>query len=183
MAQIKGIKEIMICTYDLEKEDLAKLTSIKLKEIINNKLQESSQLLYVYDEYGFDTDSALSIEVCYEEIDSTPVVQEGMVRLVFWQELEQCNVNADLNELSGNVTLNLKGNTYGCMSDWGYQSFEFITSNDGTELFLESESYGDENKTIYFLNSKKECAYSINDIDNNITFDEEFEEMKKDYCN
>ncbi len=55
MAQIKGIKEIMICTHDLEKEDLANLTSIKLKELINNKLQESAQLLYVYDEYGFDS--------------------------------------------------------------------------------------------------------------------------------
>ena len=72
MAQIKGIKEIMICTHDLEKEDLDNLTSIKLKELINNKLQESAQLLYVYDEYGFEADSALSIEVCYEEIDSTP---------------------------------------------------------------------------------------------------------------
>ena len=183
MSQIKGIKEIMICTEDLKKEDLNKLTSIKLKELINEKLLEASQLLYVYDEYAFETDSDLRIDVCYEEIDSTPVVEEGMVRLVFWQELEQCNVNIDLKELSGNVTLNLKGNTFGCMNDWGYQSFEFITSNDGTELFLESESYGDENKTIYFLNSKKECAHSINDIDNNVTFDEEFEEMKKDYCN
>jgi len=116
MAKIKGIKEIMICTHDLEKADLGKLTSIKLKELINNKLLESSQLLYVYDEHSFETDSALSIEVCYEGVDSTPVVKEGMVRLVFWQELEQCNVNADLNELSGNVTLNLKGNTIGAIS-------------------------------------------------------------------
>ena len=136
MAQIKGIKEIMICTYDLKKKDLDKLTPIKLKELINNKLQESSQLLYVYDEYSFETDSNNSIEICYKEIDSTPVVQEGMVRLVFWKELEQCNVNANLNELSGNVTLNLIGNTYGCMHDWGYHSFEFIRSDDGTELFL-----------------------------------------------
>ncbi len=36
MAQIKGIKEIMICTYDLKKEGLDKLTSIKLQELINN---------------------------------------------------------------------------------------------------------------------------------------------------
>jgi hypothetical protein len=114
MSQIKGIKEIMICTEDLKKEDLNKLTSIKLKELINEKLLEASQLLYVYDEHAFETDSDLSIDVFYEEIDSTPVVEEGMVRLVFWQELEQCNVNIDLNELSGNVTLNLKGNTYGC---------------------------------------------------------------------
>ena len=183
MSQIKGIKEIMICTEDLQKEDLDKLTSIQLKELINNKLLEASQILYVYDEYALETDSGLNIEVIYKEGDSSPPVPEGMVRLVFWQELEQCNVNADLNELRGNVTFNLKGNTYGCMSDWGYQSFEFITTNDGTELFLESESYGDENKTIYFLNSKKECVYSINDIDNNISLDEEFEDMKKDYCN
>ena len=182
ISQIKGIKEIMICTEDLKKEDLDKLTSIQLKELINKKLLEASQILYVYDESAFETDFGLNIEVIYKEGDSSPPVPEGMVRLVFWQVLEQCNVNADLNELSGNVTFNLKGNTYGCMSDWGYQTFEFITSNDGTELFLESESYGDENKTIYFLNSKKECAYSINDIDNNISLDEEYEEMKKDYC-
>ena len=31
MSQIKGTKEIMICTEDLQKEDLDKLTSIQLK--------------------------------------------------------------------------------------------------------------------------------------------------------
>lgn len=45
MSQIKGIKEIMICIEDLKKEDLNKLTSIKLKELINEKLLEASQLL------------------------------------------------------------------------------------------------------------------------------------------
>jgi hypothetical protein len=181
--KINGIKEIMIFTKDLEKSFLINLTSQQLIELINTSLSEESTLTYVYNEYEFDNNSELNIKVNYQEADTTPPVPEGMVRLVFWQELDEGNVSADLIGLQGDVTLNLKGNTYGCMDDWEYQTFDSLFTNTGTELFLESESYGNEKIYVYFLNSKKECAYSIADINSNDNLDEEFEEMKLDYCN
>ena len=181
--KINGIKEIMIFTKNLEKSFLKNLTSQQLTELINTSLSEESTLTYVYNEYEIDINSELNIKFNYQVADATPPVSEGMVRLVFWKELEDGNVSADLIELQGDLTLNLKGNTYGCMDDWGYQTFDSLFTNTGTELFLESESYGNEKIYVYFLNSKKECSYSIADIIYNDNLDDEFEEMKLDYCN
>ena len=161
--KIYGLKEIMICTKDIEKSFLSNLTSKELVELIITSLEEESTTLYVYDEYQFSHNSKFNIDINYQEADTTPPVTKGFIRLVFWQELDNGEARIDC-ELAGNIILNLRGNTFGCMNDWGYETFNRIITNEGTELFLETESFGNEVINVCFLNFKKECLLSIEDI-------------------
>ena len=194
MTIINGITKLVIFTEDITKEVLMKMTPEELKELINTGLINTRKSAYAYDAKNFGTDSGISIKVNYKEADKTEPIAEGMLRIVALAEVpEKVACDYNLSDI-GDITLKINGNSFGCMNGLGYQTFQYSPEASGSDglyiLSLQTNFKGGrprnlelyENKTVYFLNSKKECSYSINDIDRNKLYDEKVEEMKGDYC-
>jgi len=186
MTIINGITELRIFTDDITKEVLIKMTSEELKELINTGLINTIKSAYAYDTNNFGTDSGINIKVNYKEADKTEPIASGMLRIVALVEIpEKVACDYNLSDI-GDLTLKINGNSFGCMNGLGYQTFEYSPEARGSEglyvLSLETNFKGGrprnldlyKNKTVYFLNSKKECVYSINNLENNIRLDEKY---------
>tara|TARA_Y100000031_G_scaffold55554_1_gene63172 strand:- start:192 stop:596 length:405 start_codon:yes stop_codon:yes gene_type:complete len=103
----------------------------------------------------------IKCNVEHSEENLLPAIEENKIRLVCWEMLEETNATVDIPDNISELTLKIKGNTYGCMDDWGNKAFEaysFIAGNEDKNLFFESESFGNaEEKLFYFLDSKGNC--------------------------
>ena len=178
MKSITGIKEIMIGSKDMSLIEFLGLSGEKIKDIIDVALLEESNLLYILDAPVFTIDN-LMVETIYINQDITHEIPEGFIRLVFWSELQNTNASMEVN--TGNIPtkLTFHGNNYGCLDDWGYSAFSMITTEKDDEVFLESESFGSETKTVYFLDSNKSCEHSIRDLDNNPDFNQEMIDIQR----
>ena len=54
--------------------------------------------------------------------------------------LEETNATVDIPDNISELTLKIKGNTYGCMDDWGNKAFEaysFFAGNEDKNFFFE----------------------------------------------
>ena len=103
----------------------------------------------------------IKCNVEHSEENLLPAIEENKIRLVCWEMLEETNATVDIPENISELTLKIKGNTYGCMDDWGNKAFEtysFIAGEEEKDLFFESESFGNtEEKLFYFLDSNGNC--------------------------
>ena len=81
----------------------------------------------------------VNCKVQYSEENLLPAVDENKIRLVCWEMLEETNATVDIPDNISELTLKIKGNTYGCMDDWGNKAFEaysFFAGNEDKNLFF-----------------------------------------------
>ena len=179
--EVKGIKEIMLCQFSIEKTELYSMDPSELKELINNKILEESEQVFVVDKNKFTiSDYKGAVEVEYDIHPPDEPVEDNHVRLVCWEELEGAKVNIEIPNRLDSLNLILQGSTYGCMDDWGFDTFQYCdlkTPDEEYYPFFESESFGEqEDKVLYFIDSNGNCE-SIRDLDNNEDIESEFSEI------
>jgi hypothetical protein len=194
-----GIRELMLFNCEINSNELLTMNHDELKSLIDSKLSEESFLVYRLDEWnGLDEgilnqsentnlfldeklfkhsgDEKINCKVIYNEKNQLPELNENQVRLVFWEELNESSASIDIAENIDNINLVINGNTFGCMDDWGYETFtEYSFTSAGKELdiYLSSESYGGQKeKVVYLINSNGDCG-SIRDLDYNDNFADE----------
>lgn len=185
---IDGVSEMMLHHCVLNKKDFFNMSAQELKEFINEKIIEESFQIFVLTESFVDGAMKLEFKIGdgieilskveYSEKNQLPAIQEDQIRLVFWEMLEDSNIEVDIPDNIKEITFKVEGNTYGCMDEWGNMAFEkysFISKNKDLEIFFESESSGNvKEKIVYFLNSKGNCeSISINE-----NFEDELSEIK-----
>ena len=193
MTILNGLTKIRISMEDITKESFKNMSSEELKSLIQNGLLNTRKKAYVYDTNNFGTDFGIELKVDFEESDKTQPVADGTLRIVALIEIpEKVSCDWDLSELDltgvEDFTIKINGNSFGCMNSLGYQTFEFppevrgnkevyilsLDTNDKTNfkggLPVNLELY--KNMSVFILNEKKECIYSINNLENNLRLDE-----------
>jgi hypothetical protein len=169
--KIHGLSEIMLFHCDMDKKELFQTDRRDYSDLIDEKLLNESAQVFVLRESFQDNDlvfdfkigdgSEIKCNVEYSEENLLPAIEENKIRLVCWEMLEETNTSIDIPENISELTLKIKGNTYGCMDEWGNKAFEAYSFNAGNEdknLVFESESFGNtEEKLFYFLDSNGNC--------------------------
>ena len=171
--KVHGLSEIMIFHCDMDKDELFQTARRDYSDFIDEKiLSESYQAFILRESYDSNLDlyvldfkigdgNEINCKVQYSEENLLPAIDENKIRLVCWEKLEETNATIDIPDNISELTLKIKGNTYGCMDDWGNKAFEaysFIAGNKDKDLFFESESFGNiEEKLFYFLDSNGKC--------------------------
>ena len=169
--KIFGLSEIMLFHCDMDKKELFQTDRRDYSDFIDEKLLNESSQVFVLGESFSDLKIAVNFKIgdgneinCkieYSEENQLPAIEENKIRLVCWEMLEETNASIDIPEGISELNLKIKGNTYGCMDDWGNKAFEnysFIAENEDQELYFESESFGNiEEKVFYFIDSNGNC--------------------------
>ena len=120
---------------------------LKLKEFVNEKIiEESFQILFTKFVDGamkleFKIGDGIEIlsKVEYSEKNQLASNSRRSNWLVFWEMLEDSNIEVDIPDNIKEITFKVEGNTYGCMDEWGNMAFEkysFISKNKDLEIFL-----------------------------------------------
>ena len=169
--KIFGLSEIMLFHCDMDKKELFQTDRRDYSDFIDEKLLNESSQVFVLGESFSDLKIAVNFKIgdgneinCkieYSEENQLPAIEENKIRLVCWEMLEETNASIDIPEGISELNLKIKGNTYGCMDDWGNKAFEnysFIAENEDQELYFESESFGNiKEKVFYFIDSNGNC--------------------------
>ena len=169
--KIHGLSEIMLFHCDMDKKELFQTDRRDYSDFIDEKLLNESSQVFVLGESFSDLKIAVNFKIgdgneinCkieYSEENQLPTIVENKIRLVCWEMLEETNASIDIPEGISELNLKIKGNTYGCMDDWGNKAFEnysFIAGNEDQELYFESESFGNiKEKVFYFIDSNGNC--------------------------
>lgn len=169
--KIHGLSEIMLFHCDMDKKELFQTDRRDYSDFIDEKLLNESSQVFVLGESFSDLKIAVDFKIgdgneinCkieYSEENQLPAIEENKIRLVCWEMLEETNASIDIPEGISELNLKIKGNTYGCMDDWGNKAFEnysFIAGNEDQELYFESESFGNiKEKVFYFIDSNGNC--------------------------
>ena len=169
--KIHGLSEIMLFHCDMDKKELFQTDRRAYSDFIDEKLLNESSQVFVLGESFSDLKIAVNFKIgdgneinCmieYSEENQLPAIEENKIRLVCWEMLEETNASIDIPEGISELNLKIKGNTYGCMDDWGNKAFEnysFIAENEDQELYFESESFGNiKEKVFYFIDSNGNC--------------------------
>ena len=169
--KIHGLSEIMLFHCDMDKKELFQTDRRDYSDFIDEKLLNESSQVFVLGESFSDLKIAVDFKIgdgneinCkieYSEENQLPAIEENKIRLVCWEMLEETNASIDIPEGISELNLKIKGNTYGCMDDWGNKAFEnysFIAENEDQELYFESESFGNiKEKVFYFIDSNGNC--------------------------
>ena len=169
--KIHGLSEIMLFHCDMDKKELFQTDRRDYSDFIDEKLLNESSQVFVLGESFSDLKIAVDFKIgdgneinCkieYSEENQLPAIEENKIRLVCWEMLEETNASIDIPEGISELNLKIKGNTYGCMDEWGNKAFEnysFIAENEDQELYFESESFGNiEEKVFYFIDSNGNC--------------------------
>lgn len=176
--RINGISELMLFHCILNKTELTGMTPDSLKQIIDQKLLDESDQVFLLDKdnFSFIGEKQVASSIQYTERDHLPEIEKDYIRLVFWEEFGGANVNIDIPENIDEVSLVIDGNTFGCMDDWGFETFadySFIAAGKELDIYFNSESYGEQkDKVVYLINSSGNCE-SIRDLDCNDNFKDE----------
>tara|TARA_B100000787_G_scaffold101655_1_gene75143 strand:+ start:166 stop:702 length:537 start_codon:yes stop_codon:yes gene_type:complete len=155
----------------MDKKELFQTDRRDYSDFIDEKLLNESSQVFVLGESFSDLKIAVNFKIgdgneinCkieYSEENQLPAIEENKIRLVCWEMLEETNASIDIPEGISELNLKIKGNTYGCMDDWGNKAFEnysFIAGNEDQELYFESESFGNiKEKVFYFIDSNGNC--------------------------
>ena len=169
--KVHGLSEIMIFHCDMDKDELFQTARRDYSDFIDEKILSESYQAFILRESYSDNGLILDLKIgdgneikCnveYSEENLLPAIEENKIRLVCWEMLEETNATIDIPDNISELTLKIKGNTYGCMDDWGNKAFEaysFFAGNEDKNLFFESESFGNlEEKLFYFLDSEGNC--------------------------
>ena len=169
--KVHGLSEIMIFHCDMDKDELFQTARRDYSDFIDEKILSESYQAFILRESYSDNGLILDLKIgdgneikCnveHSEENLLPAIEENKIRLVCWEMLEETNATVDIPDNISELTLKIKGNTYGCMDDWGNKAFEaysFIAGNEDKDLFFESESFGNtEEKLFYFLDSIGKC--------------------------
>ena len=169
--KVLGLSEIMLFHCDMDKDELFQTDRRDYSDFIDEKILSESYQAFILRESYSDNGLILDLKIgdgneikCnveYSEENLLPAIEENKIRLVCWEMLEETNATVDIPDNISELTLKIKGNTYGCMDDWGNKAFEaysFFAGNEDKNLFFESESFGNtEEKLFYFLDSKGNC--------------------------
>ena len=169
--KIFGLSEIMLFHCDMDKKELFQTDRRDYSDFIDEKLLNESSQVFVLGESFSDLKIAVNFKIgdgneinCkieYSEENQLPAIEENKIRLVCWEMLEETNASIDIPEGISELNLKIKGNTYGCMDEWGNKAFEnysFIAENEDQELYFESESFGNiKEKVFYFIDSNGNC--------------------------
>ena len=169
--KIHGLSEIMLFHCDMDKKQLFQTDRRDYSDFIDEKLLNESSQVFVLGESYSDNEllvdfkigdgNEINCKIEYSEENQLPAIEENKIRLVCWEMLEETNASIDIPEGISELNLKIKGNTYGCMDEWGNKAFEnysFIAENEDQELYFESESFGNiEEKVFYFIDSNGNC--------------------------
>ena len=169
--KIHGLSEIMLFHCDMDKKELFQTDRRDYSDFIDEKLLNESSQVFVLGESYSDNElvvdfkigdgNEINCKIEYSEENQLPAIEENKIRLVCWEMLEETNASIDIPEGISELNLKIKGNTYGCMDEWGNKAFEnysFIAENEDQELYFESESFGDiKEKVFYFIDSNGNC--------------------------
>ena len=168
--KIHGLSEIMLFHCDMDKKELFQTDRRDYSDFIDEKLlNESSQVFVLGESYSYKESvdfkigdgNEINCKIEYSEENQLPAIEENKIRLVCWEMLEETNASIDIPDGISELNLKIKGNTYGCMDEWGNKAFEnysFIAGNEDQELYFESESFGNiEEKVFYFIDSNGNC--------------------------
>ena len=169
--KIHGLSEIMLFHCDMDKKELFQTDRRDYSDFIDEKLLNESSQVFVLGESYSDNElvvdfkigdgNEINCKIEYSEENQLPAIEENKIRLVCWEMLEETNASIDIPEGISELNLKIKGNTYGCMDEWGNKAFEnysFIAENEDQELYFESESFGNiEEKVFYFIDSNGNC--------------------------
>ena len=169
--KIHGLSEIMLFHCDMDKKELFQTDRRDYSDFIDEKLLNESSQVFVLGESYSDNElvvdfkigdgNEINCKIEYSEENQLPAIEENKIRLVCWEMLEETNASIDIPDGISELNLKIKGNTYGCMDEWGNKAFEnysFIAENEDQELYFESESFGNiEEKVFYFIDSNGNC--------------------------
>ena len=169
--KIHGLSEIMLFHCDMDKKELFQTDRRDYSDFIDEKLLNESSQVFVLGESYSDNElvvdfkigdgNEINCKIEYSEENQLPAIEENKIRLVCWEMLEETNASIDIPDGISELNLKIKGNTYGCMDEWGNKAFEnysFIAGNEDQELYFESESFGNiEEKVFYFIDSNGNC--------------------------
>ncbi|AXE61918.1 hypothetical protein [Candidatus Thioglobus sp. NP1] len=169
--KIHGLSEIMLFHCDMDKKELFQTDRRDYSDFIDEKLLNESSQVFVLGESYSDNElvvdfkigdgNEINCKIEYSEENQLPAIEENKIRLVCWEMLEETNASIDIPEGISELNLKIKGNTYGCMDEWGNKAFEnysFIAGNEDQELYFESESFGDiKEKVFYFIDFNGNC--------------------------
>ena len=169
--KIYGLSEMMLFHCDMDKKELFQTDRRDYSDFIDEKLLNESSQVFVLGESYSDNElvvdfkigdgNEINCKIEYSEENQLPAIEENKIRLVCWEMLEETNASIDIPEGISELNLKIKGNTYGCMDEWGNKAFEnysFIAENEDQELYFESESFGNiEEKVFYFIDSNGNC--------------------------
>ena len=166
--KIHGLSEIMLFHCDMDKKELFQTDRRDYSDFIDEKLLNESSQVFVLGEsaelvidFKIGEGKEINCKIEYSEENQLPAIEENKIRLVCWEMLEETNASIDIPEGTSELNLKIKGNTYGCMDEWGNKAFEnysFIAGNEDQELYFESESFGNiEEKVFYFIDSNGNC--------------------------
>ena len=169
--KIHGLSEIMLFHCDMDKKELFQTDRRDYSDFIDEKLLNESSQVFVLGESYSDNEllvdfkigdgNEINCKIEYSEENQLPAIEENKIRLVCWEMLEETNASIDIPDGISELNLKIKGNTYGCMDEWGNKAFEnysFIAGNEDQELYFESESFGNiEERVFYFIDSNGNC--------------------------
>ena len=192
----------MLCNYEINSDELFSMEHNELKDLIDKNLSEMSYQVYRLDDdnlnqsentnlfldqklFKHSGDKKINCKVIYNEKNKLDKLTKNRIRIISWEELEVSNVSIELPDNLNDIKCMINGNTFGCMDDWGFQTFteySFTSADKKLDIYLNSESYGEQKeKVAYFINSNGDCV-SIRDLDYNDNFGDEmleaFEELK-----
>ena len=197
-----GIRELMLCNYEINSNELFSIEHNELKDLIDKNLSEMSYQVYRLDDdslnqlentnllldqkiFKYSGDKKINCKVIYNEENKLEKLTKNKIRIISWEELEVSNVSIELPDNINDIKCMISGNTFGCMDDWGFRTFteySFTSADKKLDIYFNSESYGEQKeKVAYFINSNGNCV-SIRDLDYNDNFGDEmleaFEELK-----
>ena len=176
--ELKGFKEIMLCDCIINKRKLINMSPNSLKEMMSQKLLDESVQVFILnrDDFGFMGEKQIKSSIQYTERDHLKEIEKDSVRLVFWEELEKASVSLDIPEKINEINLVVDGNTFGCMDNWGHETFtdySFISDGKEIEINLISESYGKSiDKVVCLINCSGKAEF-IRNLDFNDDFSDE----------
>ena len=178
--KIKGIEEIMLYHFDMDAPKFFEMKMTELKKFIDDNYENNSLQVFVLSDEKVQIGDEKKIKCTneYSEKNYLPKIEKNKIRIVSWEGLENTDIKIDISENIQEVTIKIKGNTYGCMDEWGNRTFTDYTIHSGgkkiNHSYFESESYGSvKEKVYYFLNDRGQLG-SIGQSEN---FEEELSEI------
>ena len=175
--KVFGLKELMLYETVIEEKRLIEMDAVELKTMIDDKLlNESFQVFLINrDEFELSGKRKIEVSIKFNERDHMPQIEPGHIRLVFWEELADANVQVQIPAGIDDLRLVVDGNTFGCMDDWGNETFteySLVSKEKELDIYFESESFGEQaDKVVYLIKSDSESE-SIRDLDSNTDFAE-----------
>ena len=183
--QITGLKEIMLCDFLMNQNELANIDPASFKQMIEKKLLNESFQVFLLEEKDFILKGKKKIKssLSVNKKNQNSKIQKNFIRLVFWEELERGNVYIDVPDKINSIEFSINCNSFDCMDDWGHVAFtDYKINCDGekTDIDLNSESFGYPKDIVGFLiNHKKQCE-NIRII-YNFSYSDIYEEVSDTY--